>query len=645
MKRQINEQLQKKGDELNVKLGRGGIREIEFIGQAFQLLRGGRDNSLQERSIIKVFDLLAEKKLITADTGKLLLSNYRYLRKLENALQEIADEQTHQLPTDEKRRLRLVCAMRCKDWTTLLADTHRVMEQVHCHFNTLVDIPVREQTGRVETFDFLGANQLELAQYLEPYFGVESSKFAQRITDFCRSYSVRKLSDKGRIYLPRLLAALFDELRQMEQAEGVLYPLLDMLEKVCNRTAYLVLLVENKHVLKRLVCLAVASPWVVAQVARSPILLDELIAEKGAHTPPTRSELVFELDGMIAHADGDAEQQMEVLRVFKQTNAFRIAVADLTEAIPIMVVSDKLTEIAEVIVQQTLALSWSAVTEKYGAPRGASKDAVDGFGIIAYGKLGGIELGFGSDLDLVFLHRQIEQGEMTEGETPVALDTFYNRLTRKIISFLTTRTFYGPLYEIDLRLRPNGNSGLLVSSLKAYEQYQLNTAWTWEQQALVRARPVAACLSTTNAFNAIRQAVLARERDLLLLRIDVVEMRAKMRDAIRGEKKQGFDLKQGLGGIVDIEFIVQFGVLANAYSYEALLGFTDNVCLIEGLEEIGFLSAEQAAQLSGAYTTYREAAHHAVLASRSNVVESDRFQVHAKNVHAIWNEILDNKHG
>ncbi|PHS72430.1 MAG: bifunctional [glutamate--ammonia ligase]-adenylyl-L-tyrosine phosphorylase/[glutamate--ammonia-ligase] adenylyltransferase [Cycloclasticus sp.] len=640
MKRQIEEQLKKKGVAHNVKLGPGGIREIEFIGQAYQLIRGGRDTSLQERSIVRVLALLADKGYIPTHAAKELKDDYRYLRRLENRIQELDDKQTHELPNDEIEQARLVLAMEVKDWPELVGNTHKVMARVHGHFQHLVDFSPPLQITH-ET-DWLALDELALEQYLRAKNITASTAIRRDVIDFCESYPVRQMQEKGRQYFMRLMPMLMDALLLDGSHENTLSAFLNMLEKICNRTVYLVLLVENKSVFDQLIRLAKLSPLIITQVTKSPILLDELIDPESLYYPPSKEELAVDLDRVLADIEQDnIEEQMEALRLFKQINALRVAAADLTDVIPLMVVSDKLTGIAEVIIEKVLTLSWQSACAQYGVPIGASADVVCGFAVIAYGKLGGIELGFSSDLDVIFLHENVSTDEMTVGDKAISLVEFYMRLGRKIITYMTTRTFSGPLYEMDLRLRPNGNSGLLVTSEYSFATYQKNQAWTWEHQALVRARFVAGCAKMGKAFNAIRKEVLATPYDTAKLRKDVIEMREKMRVALLICRPSYFDLKHGVGGIVDIEFIVQFGVLVNASRYKALLMYTDNVRLLLELNKVGFLNNSQQQGLSCAYKVYREALHHASLAEKPMLVDETLYEEHARLVSSVWKVYLN----
>ncbi|MEW5010199.1 MAG: bifunctional [glutamate--ammonia ligase]-adenylyl-L-tyrosine phosphorylase/[glutamate--ammonia-ligase] adenylyltransferase [Cycloclasticus sp.] len=639
MKRQIEAQLKRKGVEDNVKLGAGGIREIEFIGQAFQLIRGGRDSSLQERGILPVLSLLAEKGGIDGRVVGELKRDYCYLRRLENRIQQIDDKQTHILPTSEIDRQRLVLAMTLTSWDCLVDQTKEVMTRVHGYFDSLIDFaPVLQLDNEA---DWLELDEAGLTEFLQANEIAASVEIRREIVVFCQSYPVRQLQEKGQQYFIRLMPALLDALLAKERHERTLSAFLQMLEKICNRTVYLVLLVENTQVFEQLLNLAKLSPWIISQVTRSPILLDELIDPDSLFNPPKKAELCVELDqalGLIA-AD-DVEGQMEALRMFKQVNVLRVAAADLTGVIPLMVVSDKLTAIAEVIVEKSVALAWHAVCADYGCPAQAEAETVSGFAVLGFGKMGGLELGFRSDLDMVFLHRDAPIDEMTVGGREISSAEFYTRLSRKLVSLLTTRTFSGPLYEIDLRLRPNGGSGLLVSSESAFAAYQKNKAWTWEHQALIRARCVAGCQTMAQTFERIRVEVLAQARPVAALKSDIITMREKMRTALSRSKQGCFDLKHGVGGIVDIEFIVQFGVLANASRYAVLLSYTDNIRLLLELNKMGFLSDSQQNQLSLAYKTYREASHHASLAEGATLIALETVDEHVRAVSSIWNKII-----
>ncbi|ORC58029.1 bifunctional glutamine synthetase adenylyltransferase/deadenyltransferase, partial [Pseudomonas floridensis] len=413
--------------------------------------------------------------------------------------------------------------------------------------------------------------------------------------------------------------------------------------------AYLVLPQENPGALARFLTLCAASPGIAEQMARFPLRLDEWLNEGRLFNPPLAPELAAELrERLIRIPEDDLEQQMEALRHFKLAHSLRVAASEITGSLPLMKVSDYLTWLAEAILEQVLALAWRYSVARHGTPTRADGTLCDpGFVIVGYGKVGGIELGHGSDLDLVFIHDGDLQAE-TDGAKPIDSAQFFTRLGQRIIHLLTTQTNSGQLYEVDMRLRPSGASGLLVSSLGAFSRYQDKEAWTWEHQALVRARVLTGSADVGHEFEKVRAEVLGRERDLDKLRAEVSDMRAKMRDnlgtrltaagraANAFESSMPFDLKQDAGGIVDIEFMVQYAALAWSREHPGLLRYTDNIRILEGLEEAGLLSDADASLLREAYKAYRSAAHRQALQKQAGVVSGDQFHSERREVMRIW---------
>jgi len=417
--------------------------------------------------------------------------------------------------------------------------------------------------------------------------------------------------------------------------------LLGVLAAIASRNVYYTLLIENPSALEQLVKLAAASPWLCNYIACYPLLLDELVDPRSLLTPLTKPELRRELQRKLAGIDpDDMEQVMIALRQFKQTNVLRVAAADLSGAIPIMVVSDYLTWIAETAVEAALELSWRITAERHGLPPGARSGEIDGFAVIAYGKMGGIELGYGSDLDLVFLYDGVGAAPTT-GAKPVTTAEFYARVGKRIIHMITTNSSSGMLYEVDLRLRPSGNSGLLVCSLEAYETYQMESAWTWEQQALVKARHVAGDPEVGGKFAAIRAKSLCRPRDTEALRAEVREMREKMRESLGSRDPARFDVKHDPGGIVDIEFLVQFGVLSGAHTRAGLAAWTDVVRLLETLATVDFIPVEDARIMHQAYCRFRECTHRSALQETPAMVPSGTFTELRAQVRRIWSEVME----
>ena len=633
MKRRIQAEMYRRGMDANIKLGRGGIREIEFIGQALQLVHGGRDPSLQVRPILPVLARLGEKGLLPAEAVAELTAAYEFLRLTENRLQAWRDEQTHLLPADEAGQARLARTMGFDEWDAFHEALEDHRERVERHFR-LVFAEGGRAPSPLETVWQEGAGEEELHLLLGEAGFRNSGEALARLRDFRDSPQVRGLTAGAREKLDRLMPGLLQAAGRGAAPEVTLGRLLRLLLAVVRRTAYLDLLLENPQAVEHLVRLAAESSWIVEQLVQRPVLLDELLDPRRLYSPLRREELARELSALLARLPADdLEQQMERLRQFAAGNRLRTAAADITGAIPLMVVSDHLTEIAEVVLDQVLELAWQQVTARHGRP---GQVEGKGFAIVGYGKLGGIELGYGSDLDLVFLRADYPLSATTDGGRPVANDVFYARLGQRIIHLLTTRMPSGILYEVDMRLRPNGESGPLVSSLAGFEKYQLENAWTWEHQALVRARAVAGDEGVKARFDAVRRRVLVRSRDPEALRREVVEMREKMRAHLDRSDGDHFDLKQGRGGITDIEFMVQYAVLRWAASCPALTGWSDNIRLLETLAREGLLAGEAAEGLILAYQRLRHAYHRCTLQERPALVAQEELREERAVVERQW---------
>ena len=671
MKLKVASELKRRGMANHVKLGPGGIREIEFIGQAFQLVRGGREKDLQQREIQGVLVSLNEKGLLPEYVVKELLVAYVFLRNTEHRLQEFQDRQTHQLPDDPRAQQRLAFSMGFQYWDEYLPVLRGHMTRVHSHFEQVFESP---QSEYVEE-DGSGLSGLWLAD-MTPDESMDILKTAgyedvvtlhERLASFKAGRNYAALSRNGRsrmdCLMPLLLSAV-SKLRTpdandgLASAETTLLRLLSLLEAIARRTAYLSLLSEHPLALSQLVKLCAASPWIAALLSRHPILLDELFDSRSLYAPPQRAQLEADLQRELSNvAVGDLEQAMEALRHFKQANVLSVAAADVMDAIPLMEVSNHLSTIAEVVLQAVLELAWQYLVERHGYPAsiGNVTSAVQhqdyGFAIIAYGKLGGLELGYSSDLDLVFLHHS-EGGDnvVTKGPRPIADSLFYARLGQRIIHILTALTPSGALYETDMRLRPSGASGLLVTSLSSYTTYQHQQAWTWEHQALVRARAVAGDTQLWARFDEVRQNVLALPRETQVLKREISEMRERMRttlvcksqDCHNGEQ---FDLKQGYGGIADIEFMVQFGVLNWAQKASGLTAYTDNIRLLERFAQlqskVDFLSVKDTTFLAETYRRYRAEVHRLALQDQLALVSKERFIEERRRVLTLWKQVFN----
>ncbi len=646
MKQSISREVKRKGLENNIKTGAGGIREIEFFGQMFQLMRGGVNPHLQERRIQTVLGALATENFVDPTTRDELLAAYQFLRNTEHCLQELADRQTHNLPEAENERLKIAAAMGFPDWeafTAVLSD-HR--SRVHTHFNNLLETS-ENQNGKKQgepieqdlTTAWFEIAEDENQRTTLVKAGFQDSRKATRLLqDLQQDQTTRSLSTQGRRRLDRLMPVLLAAIGRSEEPELALGRITDLLKAIQRRTNYLALLLENPSALDHLVHLANESPWIVSFLSQHPVLLDELLDPRTLYRPPEKELLEQEIERRLTRADSDdLEYQIEELCIFKQVNTLKVAAADITGAIPLMRTSDHLTHIAEVIVDRVVNLSWEHLERKHGRPAGTSQGR--GFVVIAYGKLGGFELGYGSDLDLVFLHGG-QRGQLTDGRQAVDNAQFFARLGQRVVHILTAHTRAGRLYEIDTRLRPSGVSGLLVNHIDAFRTYQAEDAWTWEHQALVRARIICGDRALVKVFDGIRHAVIARVRDAEALRTEVNAMRQKMRANLFKPRPGTFDLKQGNGGIVDIEFMVQYLVLRHAHGHPQLTTWSDNVRLLETLAACNIIDATTAEFIKSAYLTFRAAVHKRNLMEKPGRVPDARYCEIRDRVSALWKDIM-----
>ncbi len=652
MKAMINREVQRKGKNNDVKLGFGGIREVEFIVQVFQLIRGGRQEEYQARKVVKLLGVLERDDCIEPGVAQQLVEAYRFLRNVEHAIQAWQDKQTQMLPVDHDDQLRLAWVMGFSDWESFWQVLNAHREVINHEFQAVIAPPVNQGQVAPDSFWQKAWQASETEDELEAFLEQQEAdnEALRELLGHChylktaRSLQMMQAVGHSRMntFMPLLLAEL-DVDKQSDNTSGsVLQRMLPLIESVARRSVYLVLLMENPSALQQLVRLCGASPWIAAELARHPVLLDELLDPRSLYTPPQKDELESDLrQHMLRVPWEDLEEQMEALRYFRLARSLRTAASEVSGALPLMKVSDALTWTAEVILEHVVQLAWQLMVERHGVPKGYEEANGDKqFIVVAYGKLGGIELGHGSDLDLVFLHDADINGE-TDGAKPIDHQTFYTRLGQKIIHILNTRTVSGQLYEVDMRLRPSGNSGLLVSSLSAFERYQKEQAWTWEKQALVRARPVAGSAALADRFKTVRQNFLMQPQDLPKLRAEVIEMRRKMRDHLGSSAKTDeFHLKQDSGGIVDIEFMVQYAALAWAHLKPELIKYSDNIRILESMQHAGLMAADDVAALIDAYIAYRSAAHRRALQQQSSLLSADAFVQERESVQRIWEKLM-----
>jgi glutamate-ammonia-ligase adenylyltransferase len=646
LKEQIAREVERKGMRDNIKLGPGGIREIEFIVQAFQLVRGGRQSALQQRPVLDVLGALVMLGYLPEEVARQLAQAYVFLRRTENRLQAYDDQQVHSLPEDDTGRARLAFSMGYPGWAEFAASLAAHRNVVQQQFELVFAAPRdkagagqgRKTPGLEDVWRGSAGRETSVRVLAEAGYP-DAEETLQWLQAFREGAVNRFLGEQGQQRLNELMPQLLQAAAGEAEPAEVLRRLGELLEAIAGRTTYLSLLVENPLALAQLTRLCGASAWVAAQLAQHPILLDELLDSRALYEPldkqGLRRLLELRMSGIPAE---DLEQQMDSLRQFRQAAVLHVAAADIVAGLSLAKVGDYLTWIAEVVLEKSLQLAWGHLVARHGRPlckvNGKLEEA--GFAIVAYGKLGGYELGYGSDLDVVFLHDSSGEEQQTSGPRVLANNEFFTRLSQRIIHILNTFTSAGILYEVDMRLRPNGASGMLVSSLEAFADYQRRSAWTWENQALVRARVVCGAEEIARRFKRIRAGVLARPREAGELRREVVEMRERMRQELDKSDTDKVDLKQSRGGIVDVEFMVQCGVLLWSDAQAELLEFTDNLNLLDAFASYGLLPGEDVRLLAEAYCAIRQRINHLALQEKPPLTGTDELVAHRDAVARIW---------
>jgi [glutamine synthetase] adenylyltransferase / [glutamine synthetase]-adenylyl-L-tyrosine phosphorylase len=649
MKALIVREVARRDLEHHLKLGKGGIREVEFIVQSMQLVRGGSDRRLQSPALLQVLPLLAGSKLVSTDDIAELSEAYLVLRKAENALQMMRDEQTHTLPEDALDRARLSLIMGYKDWGATSAQLEATLEKVSGQFDALLfgtpDAQRRYDELGVAWLDSDDAKiEEELANSGFP--SAEIGAVAAILESYRQAAPYRRLDEAGHRRLHVILARLLKSAAERAAPAIVVQRVLRVLEAIGSRASYLALLKEQPAALDRLIEVCAISGFLSRQIADFPLLLDELIDAKAFDELPTRQGFTLELAARTERlSPDDPERQVEALRQFQKVAVFTVALADLTGRLPLMRVSDRLTDIAELIVQCCMDLAWQQMTQMYGTPYCGEDPATlrpVTVAVAGYGKLGGLELGYASDLDLVFLHDSAGSVQLTDAEKPLDNGIFFLRLGQRIVHLLTMHSAAGRLYEVDMRLRPNGKGGFLMTGIDGFERYQQSEAWTWEHQALLRARAVAGDEKLRAAFEAVRRRTLTAAVRRDTLRNDVLAMRLRMRKELSRSGRGEFDIKQDAGGIGDIEFLVQYWVLAEARAHPELLTYTDNIRQLEGLAAVGVIDEATALWLKECYIGYRTVLHHLSLeGDGERIVAAAPYRETRDRLRAIWHATLE----
>lgn len=614
---QVRHAVERRERSDDIKLGPGGIREIEFIVQVFQLIRGGREPALQQQSTLPVLQLLGERRIIETAAATALHHAYVFLRNLEHRLQYRDDQQTQVLPADPVERALLAASMGFPDVTNFDAELVRHRSVVSAQFETIFAESDAEQHPLAGLWQDL-EDQDHAAQQLGSLGYAGGAELARRLELLHTGSRYRQMPAASQRRLDHLVPSAIATAATRHNPDATLERLLELFENISRREAYLALLHEYPHALERLTDLMSASPWVAQYITQRPILLDELLDAHTLLAAPDWTVLRAALrENLDAMAD-DVEQQMDMLRHFKNTRTLHFVAQDLAGTLPLETLSDHLSDLASTILEEVLRLCWQGLRQRH-------RDTPC-FAVVGYGKLGGKELGYASDLDIVFVY---------DDPAPEAAEN-YARLAQRINRWLTSTTAAGVLYETDLRLRPDGAGGLLVTPLASLEKYQSNQAWLWEHQALTRARSVAGDANIGRAFEALRIRVLRMPRELTDLRDEVLAMRRKMLDT-HPNSSNLFDIKHDPGGIIDVEFMVQYLVLGHAHAHQALTANSGNLALLKTAAGLGLIAQDQADAVHGAYRRFRELQHRQRLAGEQYArVVPESVALEVKAVNTLW---------
>ncbi len=614
---QIRAEVARRDRFQNIKLGPGGIREIEFIAQVFQLIRGGREPRLRIRPTRHVLSLLAQEGELDAPSAARLDEAYVFLRNLEHRLQYLDDQQTQELPDAPATQALIANAMGYPDYASLLAVLDPMRRFVSSQFEAVFGARADEEGG-AWWHDEATPEEITAALSALNYRAPEET--AERLAQFRGSGRYQGMPEASRARMDRLVPRFAALCAAEDRADAALLRVISLLEAIARRASYLAFLAEYPQVLPRLAHLAGSSAWAAEYLAQHPILLDELLDARDIYEAPDWTALDRELGGQLAECGADAEREMDLLRQFQHSQTFHLLAMDLRGLLPLEKLSDDLSDLADLILRHVVSVCWNKLpTRHLDAPR---------FAVIAYGKLGGRELGYASDLDLIFLY---------DDDAPEA-GVIYARLAQRISAMLSSYTASGRLYEVDLRLRPNGESGLLVSSVAAFSEYQLEHAWTWEHQALTRARFCAGDDGIGTWFEDFRAQVLRLPRDGAGLRREIADMRRKMRDG-HPNRSALFDVKHDPGGMVDVEFIVQYLVLAHAHAHPGLTANRGNLALLVLAGELGLLDAALAGRACDAYRALRSIQHRMRL-NNEDPCRIPHGEIDVSAVIALWEQVF-----
>ncbi|MFN4148007.1 MAG: bifunctional [glutamate--ammonia ligase]-adenylyl-L-tyrosine phosphorylase/[glutamate--ammonia-ligase] adenylyltransferase [Rhodocyclaceae bacterium] len=612
---QIRREVAKKDMATNIKLGPGGIREIEFIAQVFQLIRGGRDPALQTRPTLEVLKLLVDRGQLELDTVVELAAAYRFLRRLEHRLQYLDDAQTQMLPENPDDQARVARAMGFNDYPALLAELDDHRQNVARHFAAIFAAPEERNHALDPVWT---ETECHVDELIELGFR-DTAHLCARLAAIRSGTRYQQLSAQAKNRFDALVPRLIQAAAAMPNADDTLSRMLDLIEAIGRRAAYLALLLQYPQALEQVAKIVSASSWAANYLLSHPILLDELLDQRALQMAPDWPAFRQQIEEQTDALEPDTEAQMDALREAHHAQVFRLLAQDIAGLFTVERLSDHLSELADTMVARALSLAWRKLAKRH-------RDE-PAFAVIGYGKLGGKELGYASDLDLVYLY---------DDPDPEAA-SIYAKLAMRLNTWLSARTPAGILFEIDLRLRPNGDAGLIACSLEAFRKYQIESAWVWEHQALTRARFVAGDARLGDAFEAIRREILCLRRDRAKLRQEVLAMRGKMRENLgsRGATEL-FDLKHDAGGITDVEFIVQYLILAHACDYPQLTGNLGNIALLKIAADCGLIPDDLAEAARDAYREYRRLQHQRRLNDLDSRVEAAPLAARIAAVRALW---------
>ena len=633
----------KKGMHNDIKRGSGGIREIEFIAQSFQLIYGGKNKQLQKSSLLVTLHKLAQYKFLPQNDTDKLRKIYLFFRRIEHLIQAKDDQQTHLLPTDEWRQIILASGMNYPDKEQLIDMINEYRFFVKKLFGSLIQ--TADQDANSEEWILLWENKMSGSEAIALLTdkGFKQAEVAfEKISLLRNSKILKNVSRKSLERINRFMIKLLHECHQQSSPDQALQQSLPVVEKILRRTAYLVLLIERPPALQHLVKLCSESLWITQKIARNPVLIDEFLNPGDLYNPLPVDSLQEELSKQLAHlGTAKIEEKLASLCYFKIAHLLKCTVAQTNGYMTLTQTNHYMTSIAEVIIREVINISWDLLVSRHGWPGKCKPQDDQPFIVLGYGKLGSMEIGPASDLDLVFIHNTDIQ-DNSSGAVSIDNQTFFYRFAQKMIGCLFMQTPLGKLYEIDVRLRPSGNAGLLVSSFKAFTSYQKKEAWLWECQALIKARVIAGKNEQLKtAFEKLRCDVLQQKRDTVPLQEAFKKMRNKMK-VLDKSTKQIFDMKYANGGIINIEFIVQYLTLMHANKHPSLVEQpTDNISMLKKFTQKKLLDKKYSDFLQSGYLVFMQVCHNRARQYQDNVAGQNLFIKERNYVISTWNYLLN----